>query len=84
MMLRWWSQNVSIETRLKNAFQLQNKEMKWWKSFDSMLLKLQLRSNVIQIVVADESERCDVFSIETEHFCVYIDSEIAIYDEKKS
>ena len=31
----------------------------------------------------DESERCDTFSIEIEHFCVCIDSEIAIYDEKE-
>ena len=31
----------------------------------------------------DESEQCDAFSIETKHFCVCIDSEIAIDDEKE-
>ena len=31
----------------------------------------------------DKSERYDAFNIETKHFCVCIDFEIAIYDEKE-
>ena len=31
----------------------------------------------------DEFKRCDAFNIKTEHFCVCIDFEIAIYNEKK-